>query len=125
MKTKKKVLIYALPQERQRHLTETMRQLQIVVIPVAPTQYAQPLRDLIAGSIEQHAAAFPWPAFAEPMLVMHGLESEEIDEVLAALRHNQIRIDLKAIVTPTNQTWTSLQLYGELCREREAMRRGS
>lgn len=124
MAMKKKMLVYALPQDRQRRLTDVMRQLQIVVAPVPSTQYAQPLQAVIAEKMGYSAAGFPWSEFAEPMLVMSGLESEDIDEVLAALKRNQIRIDLKAIVTPTNQSWTSLQLYGELCREREAMRRG-
>ena len=121
MATKKKVLVYAMPQDRKRHLADVMRQLQIIVVPVPSTQYAQPLQAVIA---EETGAAFPWPEFAEPMLVMAGLESEDIDAVLAALKRNQIRIDLKAIVTPINQSWTSLQLYGALCREREAMHRG-
>lgn len=123
MATKKKMLVYALPQDRQRRLTDVMRQLQIVVVPVPSTQYAQPLQSVITEEMG-HNAAFPWPEFAEPMLVMSGLDSEDIDEVLAVLKRNQIRIDLKAVVTPTNQSWTSLQLYGELCKEREAMRRG-
>ena len=123
MAMKKKMLIYALPEDRQRHLADVMRELQIVVIPVPTTQYAQPLQTVIAEETG-HDKAFLWPEFTEPMLVMAGLESEDIDAVLAALKHNQIRIDLKAVVTPTNESWTSLQLYGELYREREAMRRG-
>lgn len=123
MAMKKKMLVYALPADRQRHLADVMRKLQIVVIPVPATQYARPLQAVVAEETG-HDTVFLWPEFTEPMLVMAGLESEDIDAVLAALKHNQIRIDLKAVVTPTNQSWTSLQLYGELCREREAMRRG-
>lgn len=122
MATKKKMLVYALPQDQQRHLVEVMRKLQLVVVPVPSTQYAQPLQSVLAETASPNTA-FPWPELAEPMLVMASLESEEIDAVLATLKQNRIRIDLKAIVTPTNQSWTSLQLYGELCKEREAMRR--
>ena len=59
----------------------------------------------------------------EPLLVMHGFSSEGVDSVLKLLRENQIRIDLKAVTTPTNLSWTALQMFAELQREREAFRK--
>ena len=54
---------------------------------------------------------------------MHGFSSEGVDSVLKLLRENQIRIDLKAVTTPTNLSWTALQMFAELQREREAFRK--
>ena len=42
----------------------------------------------------------------------------------SALRTLGLGVRLKAVLTPTNVGWNACQLYAELCREREAFRRG-
>ena len=49
--------------------------------------------------------------------------NDKLDEVLAALRGAGVGADcLKAVLTDTNEGWTPLELYQELCRERDAFR---
>ncbi len=53
-----------------------------------------------------------------PMLVMVGLDRFKMDAVLSCLRSPKMpKIDYKAVLTPTNQTWSVLQLFEELKKE--------
>ena len=57
-------------------------------------------------------------------MVFAGALGDELDEVLLAFRKNGLTgIGLKAVLTASNKSWTSLQLYEELKRERAAMKR--
>ena len=49
--------------------------------------------------------------------------NDKLDEVLSALRNAGVGADcLKAVLTETNAGWTPVELYQELCRERDAFR---
>ena len=41
--------------------------------------------------------------------------------MLAYLRKEKIQIPLKAVLTPTNRHWNSLELYAEIKKEHEQM----
>ena len=70
--------------------------------------------------MEMKPGAFPVPE--EEMLVMKNFTSRRIDEMLAAFRKAGIpRIELKAVITDTNQSWPFYQLYEELKKEHEIM----
>ena len=64
------------------------------------------------------------PEFSETMVVMAGLDGDQVDGVLGALRKSGAgSIPLKAVLTKTNKFWTSLMLYEELEKEhREFMK---
>ena len=72
---------------------------------VPAEKHSAALGQLLSGEAEQSAPAEP---FTGEMLVMAGLHERQLDTVL----------------TPTNAGWTPRELYGELCREREAIGRG-
>ena len=54
----------------------------------------------------------------EPMLVLCGLSSGQLERLLAALARAGARSCLKAVLTPHNAQWTLRALYAELVRER-------
>lgn len=59
----------------------------------------------------------------EEMLVMHGFTSRRIDELLLGLRKAGVsKVELKAIVTPSNAGWTFYHLYEEIKEEHERMK---
>lgn len=61
-------------------------------------------------------------AFEKELMVMAGLSSGKVDDVLRALRKSGAGpIHYKAVLTPTNQFWDGVKLYGEIAREHEAM----
>ena len=92
---------------------------------IDPADYHKPLGALLglpAQTEDEVSDASPALPFREPMLVMANLLRPQFDALLQGMRQQGIRIPLKAILTPTNITWTSTQLHQELQREHEAVR---
>jgi len=97
------------------------------------TAHGMPCRVVLDNELNEtigHLAGFPaFPGGAEPSqpeelpstLVMAGFTSARMDELLAALREKALRVELKAMVTVTNQSWPLRKLILELCRERDAI----
>ena len=86
---------------------------------VNPDQYLLPLGELAAGKGEPGDRA---EALPEAMLVFCGLNSALLHQVLEVIRLAQLPpIGLKAVLTETNQTWNTHQLYEQLLKEREAV----
>lgn len=55
---------------------------------------------------------------------MHGFDGSKLQKFLTALQRVGVgRIDLKAMLTENNKTWSGLALYEELCQEREAFKK--
>lgn len=91
---------------------------------VEPTDLGRTVSALAQGlaPVEQPSAS---ATVAEPMLIFCSLTNAQLDRILAALRKAEApRTLLKAVLTPTNASWTLAALYGELCRERESMMMG-
>lgn len=60
--------------------------------------------------------------FLDEMLVMKGFTSKRVDELLMQFKKAEIeKIQLKAVVTDSNKSWTVLELYKELKKENEEM----
>lgn len=60
--------------------------------------------------------------FSDEMAIMAGFSSAQIDAFIYALRKKGVgRIDYKAVLTPYNMKWDSVQLYEEIKKEHEAM----
>lgn len=60
--------------------------------------------------------------FSDEMAVMAGFSSAQVDAFIYSLRKKGVgRIDYKAVLTPYNMTWASVQLYKEIKKEHEAM----
>ena len=58
--------------------------------------------------------------FVEEMLMMCQVGGK-MNGLLAWLRKENVIVPLKAVMTQTNQFWTSLELYHEIKREHEQM----
>ena len=60
--------------------------------------------------------------FPDEMAIMAGFSSAQIDAFIHALRKKGVgRIDYKAVLTPYNMKWDSVQLYEEIKKEHEMM----
>ena len=68
-------------------------------------------------------SAEPPAPFADEMIVMHSLSEADLNQFLIALRHEELSIPYKAILTPTNMNWFPGALITELRREHEAMQK--
>ncbi|MGI6260438.1 MAG: DUF3783 domain-containing protein [Acutalibacteraceae bacterium] len=83
---------------------------------------AQQLKLTVQECFEgREASSLAENAPGEAMAVFCNLSDAQLDTALSALRG--LPVGLKAIMTPTNRSWSMISLYEELCREREAIRR--
>ena len=113
------VLMYNCDDEQWAKLRQIFLMLRVRIRPVEADQYGLTLEDLLGRSEEKAAVE---EEFSDPMLVFCNLPHEKLDHLLTAMgRAGLPRIALKAMLTPTNRTWTSQQLWTELRREHEAM----
>lgn len=112
----KTILLYELSE--QAALKKQLEALGLEAREVPRAQYSLPL-GVILGV--RKAGKLPPPytgdGLKQPMLVMHGLSSAEVDGVLAALKALGLHIPLKALTTPSNLKWPATQLYGHLMME--------
>ena len=113
------VLMYNCDDEQWAKLRQIFLMLRVRIRPVEADQYGLTLEDLLGRSEEKAPVE---EEFSDPMLVFCNLPHEKLDHLLTAMgRAGLPRIALKAMLTPTNRTWTSQQLWTELRREHEVM----
>lgn len=89
------------------------------LLPVGNTGLDKPLLSLLEGTPAGENR--PGATLPEPVMVFCHLTSSQLDKLLPELRKLGARGCLKAVLTPTNKTWTFRQLYAELCTERAQM----
>ena len=103
-------------------LRQIFAMLRLRMRPVEPERYGVPIGLLAQGQGEAGEAA---QAIPEAMLVFCGLGEALLNQVLEVIRVAQLPpIPLKAVLTASHQEWTTLQLYQELKKEREAIAAG-
>ena len=120
------LLTYNLKPGTVAGLDRICRDLGIRVRRIDRDEYALPIGALAGIPVVRpsNAEAAAAPPFDDEMLVMCHMMSNELDAFLQGMRDEGIpRIPLKAVLTPSNITWTSRQLRDELAREHEAFRK--
>lgn len=131
-KSGNEMVLYYNPETSSRvmKLKSVLVRMGVRIRNVAPEQVLETVGALagISGYErgEQNAAELQedaLPAIPEEMLVMHGFTSRRIDELLLGLRKAGVsKVELKAIVTPSNAGWTFYHLYEEIREEHERMK---
>ncbi len=58
------------------------------------------------------------PDSGDSILIFCDLSEKHLNRMLFQLKSRKVQIDLKAVLTPTNQKWTLRQLHAELEREK-------
>jgi len=117
------ILAYNLDMETENQMKLLCEKLGFAYRAVTPELYALPIGALAGIPISGKPAVSLDMGFSEPMLVMCHLLNPQLDAFLKVMRTSDIpRIDLKAILTPSNVTWNSRQLRDELAREHESVR---
>ena len=99
-------------------LADACRAEGLALTPVTPADTGRTIASLCGGPGAASAPAIEanYPA----ALIMNGLDRARLDSFLTRLRAGGVSIPLKAMVTPTNQSWTLAALLAELEQEREA-----
>ena len=118
------LLTYNLDARTEARLRVLCQKQHIRYRAVDPGEYALPVGALAGIPVAAEPAASPVQGFSDPMLVMCHMLSTQLNAFLQGLRESGVpRISLKAILTPTNVAWSSVQLRDELAREHEAVQR--
>ena len=117
------ILLYNCSGPEFSKLRQIFAMLRLRMRPVSPEQYHLSLEELAQGKGEAGPAGEE--TIPEAMLVFCGLNQALLHQVLEVIRVAKLPpIPLKAVLTETNREWTSLQLYEELKKEREAIAAG-
>lgn len=121
------LLLYSFHQgEAIKKLRGVCFRLGIRVKEIPLEDFHQPLGYLagVPGLEAAEPTTAPQPFF-EPMLVLKNFTSKRIDELLRQWKKVGVpQIPLKAVLTEQNCAWNSMELYGELVKEHQAMQRG-
>ncbi len=83
---------------------------------VQPAEYHLTLGQLAAG--EKPGPGLPLAPLPSPMMIFCGMDRDKLTAFLALNRQlGGPQVALKAMLTPTNQAWTTKQLFEELKEE--------
>lgn len=116
------IIIYNIKSEKLKKLEEICKSLNIRIKKVADTMLGQPVGFLagVAG-MKKTGSVYKGSGIADEMLIFADFDDGELDEFLKAYKDSGMEpVSLKAVITPDNVSWTFVELYNELVRERQA-----
>ena len=117
------VLTFQLPAKHLAKLRMAAMHMGLAVRPVAVHEYLQPIGSF-TGRCGSFESLYDGKGLPEPMLVFSGLPQGLLSPLLDAMRAAKIPpVSLKAVLTPSNEGWNTLELFQALCDERDALRR--
>ena len=116
------ILMYECSGPEYSKLRQIFAMLRLRMRPVTLDKYHLTLAELADGKGEPLEDASDVKPVPERMLVFCGLNQVLLAQVLEVIRLAKLPpIPMKAVLTMNNLQWNTMQLYEELCREREAM----
>ena len=120
------VLLYNLNNEKGRKIRFLLVRLGMRIRVIEKEDYGKPL-GVLAGmkdvTLENENA--PVEDFDDEMMVLYRFSDKRLDAFLQGMRKEGIeRVDLKAVLTPTNCRWNSWQLFQEIQEEHRTMTGG-
>lgn len=115
-----KILLYGLGKEKREAMIRAADSLGIAVRLVEGEESAQSIGWLM-GWEGFAAASKPAKAPQGECLVIGLAQRSRLDQLLGAMKQEGVSVSLKAMVTPSNQSWPLEELMEELRREHQAM----
>lgn len=109
-----KVLLFQC--ENELEIRRALAPMKIKVVSVPKEKFHLTLGELDNGVEDDGIFGGEYPK--ESLLVMCDFTEENMNKLLAALRKKKVRIDYKAVLTPTNRTWDVLHVYFEMAKEK-------
>lgn len=90
---------------------------------VPPADYNKTLGSLvgISDSTESEQLPYTGDELESSMMIFAGIPDNKLNLLLKSLRGKKVQLPYKAILTPTNSSWTPLECFEELVREHKAM----
>ena len=103
-----KLLVFHLDDNNLKKLKQITGALKVRVEEVPSSDYLKPF----SGKVP-----------AESLIVFCDFTEKKMDKLLASLRRDQVVIDYKAVLTPTNRKWNVMRTYLEMQAEKAAYRK--
>ena len=119
------LLFSFLPEDRTMRIIRYLSAQGVSVRTVQAAELNETLGYLFSlpGYEKRSSPAFLTQSVPE-MLVMHGFDQARLDAFLRFFREEGVRrVELKAVLTPTNAAWTAAELSRHLAAERDAMQK--
>ena len=121
------VLLYNFDSDRLPKVKRALMPLKFFLKTVSKEDFSQPI-GVLAGvkGIEPVEEKYDGDGFNDEMIVMGGFTSAKIDALVRALNKNGIgKIALKAVITPTNVNWNSVELYKAVKADHDEMNKNN
>lgn len=120
---KKQVLLYHFQEQDITAIKLNLMPVKYSVKEIKISEYNQPVGAL-AGlkNMELSAEEYGGEDIEREFILICGAEQHDFNRLLAALKKNPVSAKaVKAVLTETNQTWTSIELIKEVFAEHEFM----
>ena len=117
------LLTWNLPAKKAAKVRMLAMRSGVRVAAVETWQYLQPLGSF-TGDCGSMDSLYDGEGFSEEMLVMAHFPQSMFSRFLQELRTARLLFPLKCVLTETNKGWNSMELYEQLCAERDAAQRG-
>ena len=120
-----KILLIHGDEETARRVRNVASRLKVNMIRLEHPGRDSLLEDLAQGRADSAGDPLDSEKAEPSLLLLCGLREKRLDKLLFELRREEAAVDYKAVLTPTNRTWTLGHLYLELQREKAAISRKS
>lgn len=121
---KKTVLLYNFTEERLLGVKRALVPLKALAKEITREQFGTKLGCLVGEEGFEESADTHAEPFGDELLVMYGFDSGDIDMLIRSLRKYGVgRVELKAVVTPTNINWNGSELYFAVKADHEKMKK--
>ena len=120
---KKTVLLYNFDAAEQAAAKRALLPLHFSVRVISGEEMLLPVGYLASLTDDDTKRDYSTDTFGM-LVVMGGFLGSDVDKLLSAMRKAGFGRDvLKAVITPTNAVWCGGELYAEILREHEQMRK--
>ena len=115
------LLAFGFNETQKSVLRRTLVPLKVMIKTVPPADYLQPAGRLAGDKTLPEGPVYDGPELEQPLLLLSGVTGPRMNQLLSALFKAGVSIAYKAVLTPTNRTWTIPQLYAEISEEHRQM----
>lgn len=115
-----KLLVFHLDDNNLKKLKQVTGTLKIRVEEVPSSDYLKPLEMIVNKTASPLIQPFSGDVPSESLIVFCDFTEKKMDKLLSSLRRDQISIDYKAVLTPTNKKWNVMRMYLEMQAEKSA-----
>ncbi len=115
-----KALLFNITGVKRMKLQFLLMQYGVSAVEVSAEDCGQPLGKLLGKDVSPAAVSLE-TTFADEMLVLDDLSTEQFHGLLNGMKVLQATVAYKAVTTKHNLNWTPSRLYRELAAEHAAM----